>query len=153
MLHVAPLSTVDSRQDKVKNIFSVNSSKFTNFVITTFCKYKQAVDHKCQLMEFQVEDFVWVTLTKDQFLVGEYKSWLRRLVQKMIENIDSNASHVDNSLMIKVLQIQEQILCTLRRMIQSNISVRDILRPKYFFSPIVDDNRVSGQWSWIWSKD
>ncbi|KAL6211490.1 hypothetical protein ACLB2K_016715 [Fragaria x ananassa] len=59
-------------------------------------KYKQAADVKRRHVEFEVGDFVWVVLTKDRFLVGEYNKLAARKVGpvEILEKINPNAYHL-----------------------------------------------------------
>eukprot|EP00268_Persea_americana_P019914 TRINITY_DN20256_c0_g2_i1.p1 TRINITY_DN20256_c0_g2~~TRINITY_DN20256_c0_g2_i1.p1 ORF type:complete len:139 (-),score=22.65 TRINITY_DN20256_c0_g2_i1:41-457(-) len=56
-------------------------------------KYKHAADKKRRLVEFDVGDFVWAILTKDQFSVGEYNKLAVRKIGplEIIAKINSNA--------------------------------------------------------------
>ncbi|KAJ8630683.1 hypothetical protein MRB53_024006 [Persea americana] len=55
-------------------------------------KYKHVADKKRRLVEFEVGDFVWAILTKDQFSVGEYNKLAARKIGplEIIAKINSN---------------------------------------------------------------
>ncbi|PKI55817.1 hypothetical protein CRG98_023782 [Punica granatum] len=56
-------------------------------------KYKQATDKKRRSVEFEVGDFVWALLTKDQYPAGEYNKLSTRKIGpvEVIEKINPNA--------------------------------------------------------------
>ncbi|GKC08185.1 putative reverse transcriptase domain-containing protein [Tanacetum coccineum] len=64
-----------------ENLFRANS------------KYKQDADHKRRHVDFEEGDFVWVVLTKDRFLVGEYNKLSAKKIcpLEIVEKINSNA--------------------------------------------------------------
>lgn len=56
-------------------------------------KYKEAVDQKRRLVEFEVGDFVWAMLTKDRYPVHEYSKLAAQKVgpYEVVEKINPNA--------------------------------------------------------------
>ena len=62
-------------------------------LLKAISKYKQIVEKKRQLIEFDVGDYVWAILTKDRFPVGEYNKLSAKKIGpvEIIEKINSNA--------------------------------------------------------------
>ena len=65
-------------------------------LVQTVAKYKSHADKKRRHVEFEVGDFVWVVLTKDHFLVGDYnKLSVKKIgLVEIIEKINPNAYHL-----------------------------------------------------------
>ncbi|VFQ61163.1 unnamed protein product [Cuscuta campestris] len=56
-------------------------------------RYKARVDKHRRQVLFDVGDFVWVVLTKDRFLVGEYDKLKERKIRpcEIVQKINDNA--------------------------------------------------------------
>jgi hypothetical protein len=75
-------------------------------------RYKADADKKWCAVEFEEGDFVWVVLTKDRFLVGEYNKLVARKIGlvEIVENINPNAYRL-------------KFLATLRRLMSLMLNI------------------------------
>nr|GEV20414.1 putative reverse transcriptase domain-containing protein [Tanacetum cinerariifolium] len=81
-----------------------SATTHAHFVAAT-AKYKEKVDQKWDVVDFDVGDFVWAILTKDLFLAHEYSKLATKKIGpvEIVENINPNAyrlrlpSHVRTS--------------------------------------------------------
>ncbi|GFZ09853.1 hypothetical protein Acr_21g0004520 [Actinidia rufa] len=95
-INLAPVPDLKKVHKKVENFISnlqeVHKQVQWNLHEST-TKYKEATDKKRRLVEFDVRDFVWAVLTKDQYPAHEYSKLAARKVgpYEIIEKINPNA--------------------------------------------------------------
>ena len=99
-------------KDLITQIQEIHTTT-TKHLQETSAKYKQATDKKRQVVEFEIGDIVWASLTKDHFPVGEYNKLAARKIGplKILEKINPNAyrlklpSHMRTSNIFNVQQL------------------------------------------------